>query len=76
VILLSLSMSVPTEYFERDSVHARSSFCFILKYYMKIVNVKVVEVRINQIQKGSDGCVKYSELLGFWTLSIIRYSRN
>jgi hypothetical protein len=29
-----------------------------------------------QILKGSDGGVSHSELLGFWTFSIVRYSRN
>jgi hypothetical protein len=30
----------------------------------------------NYIIKGSDDGVKHSKLLGFWTLSIIRYSEN
>jgi hypothetical protein len=30
----------------------------------------------NYIEKGSDDGVSYSELLGFWIFSIVRYSRN
>jgi hypothetical protein len=30
----------------------------------------------DQILKGSDDGVQHSELLAFWTLSIVRYSKN
>jgi hypothetical protein len=29
-----------------------------------------------KIRKGSDDGVSHSELLGFWTFSIVQYSRN
>jgi hypothetical protein len=32
--------------------------------------------RKDKIQNGSDDGVEYSELVGFWTLSIVMYSRN
>jgi hypothetical protein len=30
----------------------------------------------NSILKGSDDGVSHSDLLGFWTLSMVQYSRN
>jgi hypothetical protein len=59
---------------ENSGKHHHASDLFLLPlllkwpYFRKLLRYKIL--------KGSDDGVSHSELLDFWTLSIVRYSKN